>query len=251
MTDLAELARTPRLLVATDFDGVLAPIVSVPSAARALPENVEALRALGALPDTEIAVVSGRSLDVLRRLLSPPDDWHLVGSHGAETTDNTLDLESLRPAVVKLAAQLEHLVGARPGVAIEPKPIGAAVHVRNAAPDVAEDVLALVRSGPAAEPGIFVTEGKCVIELAVVEVSKGAAVNQLRDALSATAVLYAGDDVTDERAFLALRGGDLGVKVGPGETAASVRVDDPLAMARLFEELLTERTKVSAGRAGS
>ncbi|WP_163509810.1 trehalose-phosphatase [Fodinicola acaciae] len=245
MTGLAELARTAKLLVATDFDGVLAPIVSVPAAARALPASVEALRALGSLPDTEIAVVSGRSLEVLRRLLSPPDEWHLVGSHGAETTDNTMDMEAVRPAAVKLAATLEHLVGARPGVAIEPKPIGAAVHVRNAAPDIASAVLEEVRSGPATEPGIFVTEGKCVIELAVVEVSKGIAVNQLRDALSATAVLYAGDDVTDERAFRALRDGDLGVKVGPGETAASLRVEDPEAMAAFFEELLALR---SAGR---
>jgi trehalose 6-phosphate phosphatase len=247
MTTLKDLARTPRLLVATDFDGVLAPIVANPASARALPESVAALRDLDTLPDTEIAIVTGRSLEVLQRLLEPPESWHLVGSHGAETSDHILDLEALRPAVVRLAARLEHLVGGRPGVAIEPKPIGAAVHVRNAPADVGAAVLDEVRSGPAAEPGIFVTEGKCVIELAVVEVSKGAAVNQLRSKVDASGVLYVGDDVTDERAFLALQDGDLGVKVGPGETAAGVRVDDPEAVAALFAELYSLRSEQKTG----
>lgn len=242
MTTLKDIARTPRLLIATDFDGVLSPIVANPASARALPESAAALRELGTLPETEIAIVTGRSLDVLQRLLDPPKGWHLVGSHGAETSDHILNLEALRPAVVRLAARLEHLVGGRPGVAIEPKPIGAAVHVRNAPPEVATEVLDEVRAGPAAEPGIFATEGKCVIELAVVEVSKGAAVNQLRSKVDASAVLYLGDDVTDERAFLALQEGDLGVKVGPGETAAGIRVDDPEAVAALFAELFSLRS---------
>jgi trehalose 6-phosphate phosphatase len=244
MSSLREIAATPRMLVSTDFDGVLAPIVDNPASARALPGSVDALRKLGALPETEVAIVTGRSLEVLRRLLDPPEDWHLVGSHGAESSDNSIDLEALRPAVVRLAARLEHLAGGRPGVAIEPKPTGAAVHVRNAPPEVAEQVLTEVREGPAAEPGIFVTEGKCVIELAVVDVSKGAAVATLRSTLGATAVLYVGDDVTDEKVFQTLRDGDLGVKVGPGETAATDRVDDPEAVTALFEELLGLRGSV-------
>ncbi|WP_313885843.1 trehalose-phosphatase [Fodinicola feengrottensis] len=73
-----------------------------------------------------MAIITGRSLEVLRRLLDPPPQWHLVGSHGAETSDHSLDLDALQPAVIKLAARLEHLVGGRPGVAIEPKPTGAA-----------------------------------------------------------------------------------------------------------------------------
>ncbi|WP_313885844.1 hypothetical protein [Fodinicola feengrottensis] len=44
---MKDLAQTTRLLVATDFDGVLAPIVSNPASARALPESVAALRRAG------------------------------------------------------------------------------------------------------------------------------------------------------------------------------------------------------------
>ena len=57
--------------------------------------------------------------------------------------------------------------------------------------------------------------------MAVVQVSKGAAIDTLRTRLGADAVLFVGDDVTDETAFVRLRPGDVGVKVGEGETAAS------------------------------
>ena len=54
MTELDEallrLAGVPRLLVALDFDGVLAPIVSVPSDARPLPASAAAVAGLAAPP---------------------------------------------------------------------------------------------------------------------------------------------------------------------------------------------------------
>lgn len=45
------------------------------------------------------------------------------------------------------------------------------------------------------------TAGKDVLDLAVVETTKGSAVDALRAALGVDAVLFAGDDVTDETAF--------------------------------------------------
>ena len=69
--------------------------------------------------------------------------------------------------------------------------------------------------------------GKDVVEISVLSASKGEALTALRDELAAPVVLYAGDDVTDEHAFEALRADDVTVKVGPGETAARFRVDGP------------------------
>ena len=47
---VANLARTPRLLVACDYDGTLAPLVADPERARPLPESVNALRSLAGCP---------------------------------------------------------------------------------------------------------------------------------------------------------------------------------------------------------
>ena len=81
---ICQLARTPRLLVASDYDGTLAPIVADPEQARPLPESVNALRSLASLHETTSAVISGRALRDLATLSRLPGEVHLVGSHGSE-----------------------------------------------------------------------------------------------------------------------------------------------------------------------
>ena len=133
---------------------------------------------------------------------------------------------------------MDALVDGAPGVRIERKPAGVAVHVRGAAPDVGARVLDALREGPAAAPGIVSTPGKAVLDLAVTEMTKGMALDRMR---GSAAVFFAGDDVTDETAFARLRPGDLGVKVGDGDTAAAHRVPDPAALVAVLEELLAAR----------
>jgi trehalose 6-phosphate phosphatase len=102
-------------------------------------------------------------------------------------------------------------------------------------------VLDAVRTGPAQLPGVEATAGKAVLEMAVVQVSKGAAIDTLRGRLGADAVLFVGDDVTDETAFARLKPGDVGVKVGDGDTAAGFRVGAPEVVTALLEALLAAR----------
>jgi trehalose 6-phosphate phosphatase len=247
MTDLGAavraLARTPRLLVALDFDGVLAPIVSVPSHARPLPESAAALEELAALPDTTVALLSGRGRADLAAVSGFGGPIRLIGSHGSEFDDDAslLDDEQ-RARLDQLATELRELVDGEPGVTLEPKPAGVAVHVRNAPPDVGTRVLDAVRAGPATRDGIEATPGKAVLDLSVARMDKGAALDLLRERVEAGAVLFAGDDVTDETAFARLRPGDVGVKVGPGDTAARHRVDAPPDIATLLRQLVEARS---------
>ncbi len=250
MTDLQDavhaLAGVRRLLVALDFDGVLAPIVAVPSDARPLPASAAAIGSLATLPDTTVVLVSGRGLADLAEVSGLGMPVRMIGSHGGEFDDSAavvLD-DDQRARLDRLAAELRELVDGEPGVALEYKRAGVAVHVRNASPDVAARVMDAVRAGPAARPGVEATPGKAVLDLAVLQVNKGAAVDMLRERLGVDAVLFAGDDVTDETAFRRLRTGDLGVKVGAGETAAAHRVADPAAMAAVLEQLLAARAAV-------
>jgi hypothetical protein len=84
---------------------------------------------------------------------------------------------------------------------------------------------------------VRVKQGKQVLELAVVDTSKGDAIDALRHRVGAGAVVYFGDDVTDEDAFARLQGPDVSVKVGPGASAASHRIADPLEVARRLARL--------------
>lgn len=239
---LDTVAATPRLLVTSDFDGTLSPIVNNPADARALPAGSAALLDLAALPDTFVALVSGRALDVLRELSGMPDSVHLVGSHGAEfntgftqTVDTTL--------LAEIVDSLTEIASRYPGAAVETKPASAGLHVRNASAADGEAALAAARAAGtrwAAEP----TEGKAVLEFAVVTTSKGTAIDVLRERDDATAVVFLGDDVTDEKAFARLRDGDVGVKVGPGPSAAQYRVDSPEDVAEALAYLAVRRRAV-------
>jgi len=240
---LAELGSAKTLLVALDFDGVLAPIVPVPSDARPLPGSAAAIEALADLPGTTVTMVSGRGLADLAAVSGFTSPVRMIGSHGFEFDDGATPLDDeQRTRLETLTAELHDLVDGEPGVTLESKPAGMAVHVRNAAPEVGERVMAAVRNGPAARPGVEATPGKAVLDLAVLQVSKGSAIETLRERLGADAVFFAGDDVTDETAFAMLRPGDVGVKVGDGETRAAHRVADPEAMTQVLRQLLAART---------
>ena len=240
---IVQLARTPRLLVACDYDGTLAPIVADPNLAKPLPESVHALRSLAALPATTTAVISGRALRDLATLSRLPAEVHLVGSHGSEFDVGFV--HELEPEATQLRTNLQRalqeIVTGRPGVTLENKPASVAVHVRRAEPDVAQAVLLAVRTGPATWDGVQVTEGKEVIELAVVQTDKGNALDTLRHQVGATAAMFIGDDVTDEKAFSRLHGPDVGLKVGDGDTLAAYRVSDTTEVATVLAFLMEER----------
>ncbi len=236
---LTAVAATPHLLVTSDFDGTLAPIVNNPADARPLADAAEALAALAELPQTASALISGRALEVLRALSGMPDTVHLVGSHGAEFTSgfgHDIDTALLQ----RITDRLHTIASGRPGVTVETKPASVALHVRNASPEDAAAALDEARAAAAAWDAQL-TEGKAVLEFAVVQTDKGEAVDILREQENATAVVFFGDDVTDEKAFRRLRGDDVGVKVGPGESLAKYRVDSPEDVAAALAHLLAAR----------
>jgi len=85
-----------------------------------------------------------------------------------------------------------------------------------------------------------------VLEFAVRSTTKGEAIEHLRRYTAADAVFYAGDDVTDEDAFAALQPHDVGIKVGPGETAATFRVAGPAELSRALAALAAARSAAHA-----
>jgi trehalose 6-phosphate phosphatase len=237
---LCRAALAPTLLVATDFDGTIAPIVANPEDARPLPGAVDALAGLAGIERTHVAAVSGRAISVLARLGGFPETIHLIGSHGAETSDGlaTGPTPEQRELLSRVWAELTRLAGVFEGSTVETKPASVAFHYRNAR-GVDEAALqdALLDRGPGAWPGVHAKLGKMVVELGVVESNKGAALAALRDRLGADAMVFFGDDVTDEDVFRLMGEGDVGVKVGQGSTGAAFRVEAPADVVRWLGRL--------------
>ncbi|WP_168701020.1 trehalose-phosphatase [Gordonia paraffinivorans] len=242
---LAAATRARRLLLASDYDGCVSPIVSRPEDAVPNPASIVALEKAAALPDTEVAVVSGRELAVLADLSGLTAPVTLVGSHGSEfDTGFVVEVtDAKRALLARIVDELRSIAARFPGSTVETKPAAAVLHVRNADPADAGAALDAARSGPGSWEGVHSTEGKAVLELAVIETSKGHALDILRERLDCDVVIYLGDDVTDEKAFAHLRpdAGDVGIKVGEGETAAAHRVADTDDVASVLDFVATRR----------
>ncbi|MEG8177357.1 trehalose-phosphatase [Nocardia terpenica] len=246
---LAGVARMPRLLVASDYDGTIAPIVSDPAKAYPHRESVSALRALAGLTATTAAVISGRALRDLAALSRLPVEVQLIGSHGSEFDVgfvHAIDNDA-KQLLQEVQNSLTHIAENNPGAAVELKPASVALHVRNASPEVGRRALQQARQGPASWVGVQVTEGKAVIELAVIQTDKGAALDIIRHQEGASAAVFFGDDVTDEKAFARLSGPDVGIKVGDGDSLAGYRVTSTEEVAKALAYLLEERRTWLAG----
>ena len=243
---LRRLAALPSLLVAVDFDGTISPLVDEPLAARPLPDSIETLRELAALPGTTVAIVSGRDLATLTMLSGAGVPLLLIGSHGVETSyaevGPVIGGEE-RAAYQALDADLTALVEQHPGARIERKPHSLVLHTRGM--PVTDEAAALQAGDALAaqHQGLVVTPGKSVLELATQHVGKGSALRELAAAHHVDATIYVGDDVTDEHAFAALGPHDVSVKVGAGATIARHRLPDEARVLALLGELLELRRR--------
>lgn len=198
-------------LVAFDYDGTLAPIVTDPTLAVPHPGVVDALRQL-TLHVGQVAIVTGRpgrqavdlagfdGADGLGRLV-------VLGHYGLERWDAaTGEVHTVQPAVgLKTARETlaQTLSSLGLGAAeIEDKGLSVAVHVRRLAdPDAAMKQLAEPLGALAERCGLVAEPGKKVIELRPPGMDKGQALRQLALETAVRAVCFVGDDLGDLAAF--------------------------------------------------
>lgn len=240
------------MLIALDFDGTLAPIVPHPDDAELLPAAGPVLNALAARPDTEIALISGRSLQDLQRRVHLPGVYY-AGNHGIEI--HGPDLDDVVPAAIDLIPRvqrcfhkLEEAVGDIPGIFIENKELSLSVHFRmvdDAAEQtrINESVRRVFNEDPI---GLRLTTGKRILEVRPdIDWHKGKAllyiireIEQVRGAEMLP--VFVGDDKTDEDGFAALPPGGVGVLVGAADarTAAGCYVRTPEEAVVMLEKLL-------------
>jgi len=237
-----------------DFDGTLSEIVEDPDSARLVDGAADAMTSLSAA--CPVAILSGRDLADVRERIGLPGLWY-AGSHGFELTgpDGTHhqnpEAAASIPVLAGAAADLADQLGHIPGVLVEHKRFGVAVHYRNAARDRVGEVAAAVRTA-GQRTALRVTTGREVIELRPnIDWDKGKTLrwvlDHIRDNEGGGPLLpiYLGDDITDEDAFDAVHDDGIAILVRHGDdgdraTAARYALDDPDRV-REFTERLARR----------
>lgn len=196
-------------MLALDFDGTLAPIVSQPDQA-ALPDSTRHLLQALALR-YPCVVVSGRARSDVKSRLAGISLVEIIGNHGSEPW---IDLQPLRAWTAYVLPLLRQLMSEIPGVEVEDKGVSISVHYRRAfrRQQAIHEVYAAaveLRAGA-------IIPGKYVINVLPPDaLHKGQGLLRALDAFGCSHALFLGDDATDEPAFaLAKEKRVLGIRVG-------------------------------------
>jgi|WetSurMetagenome_2_1015567.scaffolds.fasta_scaffold243464_1 trehalose 6-phosphate phosphatase len=227
----------PSLYFFLDYDGTLTPIVLRPELARLSPEARKVLIRLRDCPQVLIAVISGRAVEDLYRMIGIPGITY-VGNHGLEIRNpagihKKMLSTGRRKEMNQIQATLKANLGSLPGVLLEDKESILSVHYRLVAREnqvkVFREMEEVMKKWG---KGWMVSRGKMVCEIRPrADFHKGKAVRELLKNASPFPLLpfYFGDDRTDEDAFRFLKGRGITVFVGPPDSPSEAEyfLQDP------------------------
>jgi trehalose 6-phosphate phosphatase len=245
--------RDARFVLLSDFDGTLAEFHADPAAPVLTPARRALLTALAMRPDVTVGLISGRRLTDLRDRTTLPAHVYHAGLHGLEIAVEDRrwqhpDLRESREVVSELAARIRSKVGEVAGLRLEEKGVALTVHVRGVDPAIRADVLA--RAEACADPWLDAGQLKRLVSsqareyLPNIDWNKGDALRWIAGDVRAEYgrppwVVFLGDDVTDEDAFLAIDRG-LAVVVGRRPSVARWRLHDPAEVEELLRWIVRE-----------
>jgi trehalose 6-phosphate phosphatase len=237
---LMRIAQAERLRLFLDYDGTLADFASSPDLVLPDEEVIQILKELNANPALRVAIVSGRMLSQIRKLL-PIEGILLAGTYGIELLMpggeliHRQDYDRVRPLLEALKPQWESQINGREGFYLEDKGWSLAIHARFAEEDEAEAILKGARE--AAQRWIDTNQfhilgGNKFLEVGPKIAKKGNTVAYLleRSPWEGALSIYVGDDDKDEDAFTVVNAyGGITILVAQEQrpTAANCRLDSP------------------------
>lgn len=234
----SRLGSAPHRLLALDYDGTLAPFHKNPAEAVPLPGNKALLRDVAALPHHTVAIVSGRPVEEIIRLLGRLHAVY-IGCHGFERLAHAGEIWVKKPSSIQRsglerAAELARDLGYADR--LEHKIASVALHTRpmDASEAAGAETMCFERwSAVASEHDLECRRFNGGVEIRSLGTHKGDALLELIGGVPpGTFVVYVGDDDTDEDAFRVARDYGVGIKVGPAPegTAAELFLEDCAAV---------------------
>jgi trehalose 6-phosphate phosphatase len=233
--------RTDAVSLFLDLDGTLAPFVPDPNDVGPDLARNSLLRRMMQAVQGRMAVVSGRSIADLDRILEgivTP----LAGSHGLQRRNAHFDMVAVVPHLSLEPATNEIIAFAKPfsGLRIEHKPLSTALHYRQA-PEL-EPLIHTFTAEVAQRTGLKLQWGAMVAEFMTPGMDKGVAVKAFmtEQPFTGSIPIFVGDDLTDEDGFAAAQAlGGIGVLVGPSRsTCARFRLNDVAAVHTWLERAI-------------
>ena len=207
-----------------DLDGTLAPIAKRPEDVGPDRRRNDLLSRLAARMQGRLAVVSGRSLDDIDRIL----EGRVVCAaaiHGLVRRDTrgVVGEAPPHPGLASARASLKDFAAGDPRLLVEDKSLSLTLHYR-LAPDRGQEAIDLAER-IATITGLTLQPGDMVVELRTPGASKGDAIRAFMAEVpfKGAQPIFLGDDLTDEHGFFAVRQmGGYGVLIGPQRSTTAI-----------------------------
>lgn len=215
-----------------DFDGTLAAIAPRPQDVVLDPDLHATLARLFWASGGAVAVLSGRSRDVLAHYL--PRGIPVAGLHGWDMDSAAAELAERSHQLDVVRDDLRQHTARHPGASLEDKGQALALHWRLAPQAATALMQAAKRAAQALGPGWALQPGKCVVEIRPAGSDKGDALRrfQSRPPFRGRRPIAFGDDLTDIPMLHAARkAGGLAVAIGQRDLPSDLRFDSPAALA--------------------
>ena len=226
-----------------DFDGTLVPFDKPDETTPLVDDGLRSLLTeLRNRSDGALAVISGRSIDVIDELFEPLR-LAAAGEHGAEwrfTPHAQRDQIVPPPGLVTAHAACDQFANSTLGVRFERKTFSMVLHFHRH-PELRDAAAQAAASGCLPDSGVRVMHARGMVEVKPVDASKGHAINRFMQAFpfAHRKPVFIGDDVTDEDGFIAVNALDgISIKVGGGNSHARYRLPDEDAVREWLESLL-------------
>lgn len=233
---------TDKFLLFLDIDGTLAELQSRPENAFIPQSTLKLLQQLHQY--CSIYFITGRSIQDAVPLFKP-HHWNIIGSHGAEIQTSIQKapqhlLVVDQSSVKKLNTYVKKHQNAWHPLLIERKPYSIAFHYRQH-PEAKALAETAAQSCITQCPEFKIKAGKCVYEVVLNGINKGAAITKICQDACDHLPLFIGDDVTDEDGFAAInRINGISIKVGHEHTEAQFQVKDISEVTSLLHEFLRQ-----------
>lgn len=213
-----------------DIDGTLVEIAQSPEGIVVHDEIPELIGMLHRKTGGAVALITGRAIADVDRLMPPLRGMVIAGQHGLEvrSPSGAVSTHPVRSeALDRVREQLALAVVRHPGLIVEYKGLSIALHYRNA-PGLASYAHRLMRKLRRAHvPDFVIQKGKRVVELKAAGKDKGIAIAELmaEPHFKGRVPVFTGDDATDELGFRTVnRMGGHSIKIGTGRTHAQWRL---------------------------
>ena len=245
ITSMAEsFKQADKKMLLLDYDGTLVGFHQNPD--RAVPDDslLKTLTQLTSLPNTDVAIVSGRDKVFLEKwfghlqLTLVAEHGYFVKEHKQKWVANGSADNTWKKDLLPI---MEAFTDRTPGTFIEEKTNSLVWHYRKTDPELAAERVVELKTVLASliSDKLSIMDMDKALEVVNSQITKGTAVSDLVSNKNYDFILCAGDDVTDENMFTSLPSHTRTIKVGRKKTEAKYYIEDIEHVKALLSTLAT------------